>query len=64
MNYTENYRKVYEQVTASKVISHEEAHNISLRITDALSNLSLIIKDNPTNVSETVKHLVTKIVEK
>jgi len=57
MNYTDIYRKVYAEVKSEK-ISHEEAHRISLSITDAISNLSLIIKEYPKNVGEVVKSLL------
>jgi len=60
MSYTEIYRKIYAEVKSDK-ISHEEAHKISLSITEAISNLNLIIKQNTANVSDAVRNIVNEL---
>ena len=60
MSYTEIYRKIYAEVKSDK-ISHEEAHKISLSITEAISNLNLIIKQNTANVSDVVRNIVNEL---
>lgn len=68
MSYTEIYRKIYEQIKFDQ-ISHEEAHRISLLITDAISNLGLIIKENSVQLQKhslltnTVNEIVNKLIE-
>jgi len=62
MSYTEIYRKIYAQVKSEK-ISHEDAHKISLSITEAISNLGLIIKENPINVALAVKNIIKEVVK-
>lgn len=60
MSYTEIYRKIYAEVKSDK-ISHEEAHKISLSITEAISNLNLIIKENTANVSDVVRNIINEL---
>lgn len=62
MSYTEIYRKIYAEVKSEK-ISHEEAHKISLSITEAISNLGLMIKENPINVALAVKNIIREVVK-
>jgi hypothetical protein len=62
MSYTQIYRDIYQQVRIEKV-SHEDAHRITMSITDAISNLGLIIKDNPSNLKLEVKKKIKKTIE-
>lgn len=50
MNYTEIYRKLYDCLNIDN-LSHEDVHRCAITITEALSELSLILKSqNPQTV--------------
>jgi len=60
MGYTEIYRKIYSEVKTEK-IDHESAHKISLRITEAISNLGMIVADQSDTVIDTVGSIIRDI---
>lgn len=53
MNYTETYRKIYS-IMKTDDLTHEQAHSLSLKITNALSELCLITQEKPEVTSAIV----------
>ena len=59
MNYTQIYRKIYSAIK-NDFISHETAHSIAIRITDAITDLRNYTKVNVPDVYEIVGQTISE----
>lgn len=59
MDYTKIYRNVYSAIKTNE-IPHELAHNVSLRIVDAVTDLYLYEKDNDLSSLPDIENLIKK----
>ncbi|MEY4334021.1 MAG: hypothetical protein RLZZ196_2764 [Bacteroidota bacterium] len=57
MNYTEVYNKIYKAISNAN-LSHEKAHNASVRITDALNDIFVYTKMQFPEIMEEVMDIV------
>lgn len=57
MNYTEVYRSIYSLIKKAE-IPHEVTHNISIRITDAISDLHIYVSKNCSEVLPEIKEII------
>lgn len=59
MNYTEIYRKIYSSVKNDN-ISHQNAHSISIRITDAIVDLYNYTNVNVPDIHQVVGETIVQ----
>ena len=62
MNYTEVYKKIYNQIKKD-YISHEEAHRASLKITNTLMDVYFFTTDKDKGVVDVVVETISEILQ-
>jgi hypothetical protein len=63
MNYTEMYRKIYEELKTEE-LSHDHVHKSTLSICEAISNLYLLTNEEFPSIIPTVSEIMNSLYER